>query len=104
MLGLFPSTEIVHGGMPRPSINTREFEMNTTQSGQSGAVDLGVVKSAASDLLSRQQAADYLGVAVHTLAIWKCTRRHDLPYVKIGRLVKYKRSELDAFISKNSAG
>ncbi len=57
-----------------------------------------------SDLLTREQAAAYLGVAVQTLAMWKWAKRYDLPFVRIGRLIKYKRSELDAFIRKNSAG
>ncbi len=54
-----------------------------------------------SELLSRKEAAVYLGVAEQTLAIWKCTKRYDLPYVKIGKLVKYKKSDLDAFIARN---
>ena len=54
-----------------------------------------------SELLSRKEAAAYLGVAEQTLAIWKCTKRYDLPYVKIGKLVKYRKSDLDAFIARN---
>lgn len=54
-----------------------------------------------SELLSRREAAAYLGVAEQTLAIWKCTKRYDLPYVKIGKLVKYKKSDLDSFIARN---
>jgi len=54
-----------------------------------------------SELLSRTEAAAYLGVAKQTLAIWKCTKRYNLPYVKIGKLVKYRKSDLDRFISDN---
>ena len=54
-----------------------------------------------SDLLSRREAAAYLGLSEQTLAIWKCTKRYDLPYVKIGRLIKYRKADLDAFIEKN---
>ena len=58
-----------------------------------------------SDLLNRKQAAIYLGVAEQTLAIWKSTNRYNLPVVKIGRLVKYKKADLDAFIeSRTLAG
>jgi len=56
------------------------------------------------ELLSRKEAADYLGVTEQTLAIWKCTGRYNLAYVKIGRLVKYRRSDLNAFINRNSSG
>lgn len=52
----------------------------------------------ASDLLTREQAADYLGITPRTLAVWACVKRYNLPYVKVGRLVKYRRADLDAFI------
>jgi len=57
-----------------------------------------------SNLLSRKEAATYLGVTEKTLAQWKCTKRYDLPVVKIGRLVKYKKSDLDKFIEKGTVG
>jgi len=57
-----------------------------------------------SGLMSRREAASYLGVTEQTLAIWKCTGRYSLPCVKIGRLVKYRQSDLDAFISRNLKG
>lgn len=66
-----------------------------TQETPSGAAN------ARPELLSRREAAAYLGVAEQTLAIWKCTKRQELPYVKIGKLVKYRRSDLDEFIAKN---
>lgn len=59
------------------------------------------VGAAHPQLFTRKQAADYLGVSEQTLAIWKCTGRYNLPYVKIGRLVKYKQTDLDAFIARN---
>ncbi len=49
-------------------------------------------------LLSRQQAAAYLGVNERTLANWKCAKRYHLPTFKIGRLVKYRQADLDTFI------
>jgi hypothetical protein len=54
------------------------------------------------DLLSRRDAAAYLGITPETLAIWYCTKRYPLPIVKIGRLAKYKRSDLDAFIASRT--
>jgi len=36
------------------------------------------------------------------LAIWKCSSRYDLPVIKVGRLVKYRRSELDAFLRRHT--
>lgn len=56
------------------------------------------VGTADSILLTRREAAAYLGVAEQTLAVWKCTGRRSLPFVKIGRLVRYRKADLDAFI------
>lgn len=52
-------------------------------------------------LLSRNEAAQYLGIKPQTLAVWASTKRYDLSYVKVGRCVKYRQSDLDAFISAN---
>ncbi|AIL64731.1 Helix-turn-helix domain protein [Rickettsiales bacterium Ac37b] len=52
-------------------------------------------------LLTRTQAAEYLGCKVSTLAIWKCTKRYNLPYVKIGKNVRYRLSDLKEFIEQN---
>jgi len=54
------------------------------------------------ELLTRREAAAYIGVSEQTLAIWKCSSRYDLPVIKVGRLVKYRRSELDAFLRRHT--
>lgn len=53
-------------------------------------------------LLSRKEAARYLGCTTGTLAIWKCTKRYSLPYVRIGRNIRYKLSDLMNFIENNT--
>jgi excisionase family DNA binding protein len=55
-----------------------------------------------SNLLSRKEAAAYLGVSEQTLAIWRSTGRYKLPVVKIGRLAKYRKSDLDDFIRRRT--
>ncbi|HTN32266.1 MAG TPA: helix-turn-helix domain-containing protein [Pseudomonas sp.] len=42
------------------------------------------------DLWTPQQAAQALGVSARTLAAWRSTGRQDLPFVKVGRLVRYR--------------
>lgn len=61
-------------------------------------------RNANDPLRSRREAANYLGVAPQTLAVWACTKRYHLPLVKIGRHVKYRQSDLDAFIERNTYG
>ncbi len=53
-------------------------------------------------LLTRKQAAELLNCKENTLAIWKCTKRYSLPCIKIGKNVRYKLSDLLAFIEKNT--
>jgi excisionase family DNA binding protein len=51
-------------------------------------------------LLSRKEAARYLSVSPDTLAVWACTKRYDLKYLKVGRAVRYRRTDLDAFLQQ----
>ena len=50
------------------------------------------------NLLKPKDVADMLGVSVETLNTWRATNRYQLPYVKAGRLVRYKLSDVQAFI------
>jgi excisionase family DNA binding protein len=55
-----------------------------------------------SQLLTRKEAAKYIGVEPETLQNWACTKRYNLTYIKVGRLVKYRQADLDAFLSKRT--
>jgi len=57
-----------------------------------------------SDLLPPPEVAHLLGVTTGTLEVWRCTRRYPLRYTKIGRLVKYKRGDVQAFIDSRLVG
>lgn len=57
-----------------------------------------------SDLVSREKAAEFLGIRPQTLAAWASSRRYALPFVKVGRRVMYRLSDLDAFIERNVFG
>jgi hypothetical protein len=50
-------------------------------------------------LLSEQQAAQFLGVQPTTLQVWRSTKRYSLAYIKVGRLVRYRTSVLQAFLA-----
>jgi len=51
-------------------------------------------------LLDRKSAAKYLGYAPGTLAVWDCIKRYDLKPIKIGRSVRYRKSDLDKFLEE----
>ena len=54
------------------------------------------------DRLTPRDAAEYLGIAESTLAVWRSNKRYKLPYIKVGRLIRYKLSDLDAFIESRT--
>lgn len=56
----------------------------------------------ASNLLTTEEAAEYLGVAQNSLAVWRTTHRYPIPYVKVGRLVKYRLNDLNTFIESRT--
>lgn len=57
----------------------------------------------APELLTREQAAKYLGgVKPETLSAWSTLGRYNLPVVKVGRLVRYRREDLDAFLESRT--
>lgn len=53
-------------------------------------------------MLTPPEAAEVLGVTTQTLSIWRCTKRYALKYVKVGRLVRYRESDIMAFIEANN--
>lgn len=55
-------------------------------------------------LKTRPEAAYFLKVKAQTLAVWACNKRHPLAYIKVGRRVVYRQSDLDAFIESNVVG
>ncbi len=56
------------------------------------------------ELLKEGKAAEILGVEPGTLDVWRCTKRYPLKYVKIGRLIRYRRGDLRAFAASRVVG
>ena len=55
-----------------------------------------------SNLLSPQEAADMLGTTPGVLSVWRSNKRYDLKYVKIGKSVRYRLEDLQAFIESRT--
>lgn len=53
-------------------------------------------------LLSRKEAAEFLGVKEITLAIWQSSQRYKIPMVKVGRLARYRFADLLNFIEQRT--
>lgn len=52
------------------------------------------------ELFTTKRAAKYLGFETNTLAVWRSNGRHNLKFVRIGRSVRYRKSELDRFLDE----
>ncbi len=64
-----------------------------------------VIKHQSTDpLLTPPEAAAYIGVTENTLSVWRCVGRYNIQFVKVGRLVKYRKSALDAFLDRRTIG
>ena len=50
------------------------------------------------ELLTPDDVAELLDVSSQTLASWRTTGRYDLPFVRIGRLVRYRRADIEEFL------
>jgi len=55
-----------------------------------------------SKLLTPQEAAAFLGLSVATLNTWRCTKRYNLPFVKIGGSVRYMEADLQKFVERRT--
>lgn len=51
-------------------------------------------------LLSPQEVAEILGVKTSTLATWRSQERELYKFVGVGRLVKYRREDVEEYIAQ----
>lgn len=53
-------------------------------------------------LVDERTAAAIIDVAPGTLSVWRSTGRYELPFLKIGRKVRYRRTDLEAWLAKRT--
>lgn len=58
----------------------------------------------AKPLLTPAETAQILGVKIATLAVWRSARRYPLAYVRVGRRIRYKAEDVQAFIEARTEG
>jgi hypothetical protein len=54
------------------------------------------------ELLDDKATADVLDVTTGTLSVWRSTGRYALPFLKVGRKVRYRHSDLLAWLEKRT--
>lgn len=61
-------------------------------------IDLEALPATA--LLNDRQASEALNIPRSTLNMWRCHRRVDLPFIKMGRQVRYQVGDLRKFLEE----
>ena len=76
--------------------------MPTVSDTQGSAAVKAALQSKFTPLLDPEQVAEALGVSPKTLNVWRCTGRYDLPFVKVGSRVRYRRADVEAFLERRT--
>ncbi len=54
------------------------------------------------ELLDEKQTAEFLGVAPGTLSVWRSAGRYNIPFIKVGHLVRYRRADLETWLESRT--
>jgi predicted DNA-binding transcriptional regulator AlpA len=63
---------------------------------------LQAIIKATHELLDEKAAAQHIGSTPGTMSVWRSTGRYNLPFIKVGRNVRYRKSDLDAWLEKRT--
>ncbi|MDR2778216.1 MAG: helix-turn-helix domain-containing protein [Rickettsiales bacterium] len=54
------------------------------------------------NLLKVEELSSILGIKKSTLNKWRCLKTYNLPYIKVGRLVRYNLEAVEAWIESRT--
>ncbi len=57
-----------------------------------------------SGLMTREQAAEYLDLKAQTFACWAVSGKYNLPFIRVGNSVRYRKSSLDKWLESRTVG
>lgn len=60
------------------------------------------VINASRELLDQKQAAVILQVTPGTLSVWRSSGRYSIPFIKVGRNVRYRLRDLEAWLDSRT--
>ena len=61
-------------------------------------MDTQTLTPSSRELLDEQQAAIILQITPGTLSVWRSNGRYKLPFIKVGRKVRYRRADLETWL------
>ena len=79
-----------------------EMNMRQGKQSKSSPARKNSIAIASHVLFDEPAAAEYLDLQPGTLSVWRCTKRYGVPYLKIGRLVRYRKLDLDAWLASRA--
>lgn len=53
-------------------------------------------------LFTSKEAAEYLGISRYSLNMWRSKKRYIIPYIRLGRWIRYRQSALDEFLKQRT--
>lgn len=62
----------------------------------------GILRPRNTDLVDETEAAAILDVSPGTLSVWRSTGRYCVPFLKIGRKVRYSRMALNTWLESRT--
>ena len=68
----------------------------------SNSTAVSLIRNQSADLLTNEQAAEYIGITPRTLEVWRSTKRYVISYIRVGRKIRYRREALDAFLDSRT--
>jgi len=54
-------------------------------------------------LLTTTALAETWGFEPQTLRKWRCTGSSDLQFIRIGKAIRYRQSDIEAYLAKNTS-
>ena len=60
------------------------------------------VRDLVRDLVTEQEAADILKIAPGTLSVWRSTGRYSIPFIRVGRRIRYRKSALEVWLESRT--
>lgn len=63
---------------------------------------LAEIVQRSSDLIDEKKAAEILAVEPGTLSVWRSTGRYNIPFIKVGRNVRYSRKALETWLESRT--
>jgi excisionase family DNA binding protein len=74
----------------------------TNQTTQAATNLAAILRPRNTDLVDEAEAAEILDVVPGPLSVWRSTGRYGIPFIKVGRKVRYSRTALNAWLESRT--